>query len=214
MSEKKNLEGSGSKEQIVKAAIEEFYEYGLHGARVDRIANRSGFNKAMIYYHYKNKEELYQAVLENIFGQILIRVEGAILDPNQSFEEKLKAAIGIYMDFFSKNPKLPRIVFGEVVSGGRHFRSFFAKNVRPISQFLQNVLKDESEKGNVRKDDHRFAIIPIIAPVILYFLANPLLESIVDLDLKDPSTIERYRNYLFNALYYGLKSREIQKEGE
>jgi len=49
--------------QILQAAIEEFGEKGLAGARVDEIARRSGSNKQLIYYYFQNKEGLYRAAL-------------------------------------------------------------------------------------------------------------------------------------------------------
>jgi AcrR family transcriptional regulator len=52
---------------ILAAATKEFVEKGFAGARVDSIAKNSGSNKGMIYYYFKNKEGLYNAVLEQEF---------------------------------------------------------------------------------------------------------------------------------------------------
>ena len=39
---------------ILAAARDEFAEYGLGGARVDRIAERAGLNKRLIYYYFED----------------------------------------------------------------------------------------------------------------------------------------------------------------
>ena len=56
--------------EILQAALEVFAEKGLTGARVDDIAARTHTAKPTIYYHFRSKEELYAAVLENAYGGI------------------------------------------------------------------------------------------------------------------------------------------------
>lgn len=65
---------SDSQHSIFQAAIDEFAAHGFHGARMDRIAERSSINKAMIYYHYKNKENLYIAVITYIATSIFEKI--------------------------------------------------------------------------------------------------------------------------------------------
>ena len=55
---------------ILAAARDEFAEFGLGGARVDRIAERAGLNKRLIYYYFADKETLFQAVLEQSYRDI------------------------------------------------------------------------------------------------------------------------------------------------
>ena len=49
---------------ILRRGDAEFAAYGLGGARMDRIAERAGVNKRLIYYYFENKESLFLAVLE------------------------------------------------------------------------------------------------------------------------------------------------------
>ena len=53
-----------TRRRILAAALEEFAEKGIDGARVDRIAERSQSNKRMLYHYFGSKEGLYQAVLQ------------------------------------------------------------------------------------------------------------------------------------------------------
>src|ERR1051325_3493566 len=59
-----------SQSTILAAARDEFAEHGLGGARVDRIAERAGLNKRLIYYYFADKETLFQAVLEQAYRDI------------------------------------------------------------------------------------------------------------------------------------------------
>lgn len=53
-----------TRRHILEAALAEFAEKGLAGARVDEIAARADANKRMIYAYYGSKEDLWLAVLE------------------------------------------------------------------------------------------------------------------------------------------------------
>ena len=53
-----------TKTRILEAAFREFAEYGVSGARVDRIAKSAGCNKNLIYVYFESKERLFAAVLD------------------------------------------------------------------------------------------------------------------------------------------------------
>ena len=65
---------SGSKkptrERILDAALAAFGAHGPMGARVDEIAASAGVNKRMLYHYFGNKDDLFQAVLEEIYDTI------------------------------------------------------------------------------------------------------------------------------------------------
>jgi TetR/AcrR family transcriptional regulator len=53
-----------SRDRILAAAMAEFADHGLSGARVDRIAERAGANKQLIYYYFTNKDGLFDAAIK------------------------------------------------------------------------------------------------------------------------------------------------------
>ena len=53
-----------TKTRILDAAFREFAEYGLAGARVDRIAKNAACNKNLIYVYFQSKEALFATVLD------------------------------------------------------------------------------------------------------------------------------------------------------
>lgn len=62
-------DAEGTRRRILDAAIAEFAEHGIAGARVDRIAAAAQINKAMIYTYYTNKDGLFDAVFDAIVAQ-------------------------------------------------------------------------------------------------------------------------------------------------
>ena len=53
-----------SERALIESARTEILLYDKEGARVDRIAERAGVNKRMIYHHFGSKEGVYQAILQ------------------------------------------------------------------------------------------------------------------------------------------------------
>jgi len=60
-----------TREKLLLAATAEFATHGAAGARIDRIAERAGVNKRMIYAYFGNKEQLFDTVLEHSLAQLL-----------------------------------------------------------------------------------------------------------------------------------------------
>src|ERR1700742_3826558 len=59
-----------TQQSILDAATAEFSEHGVGGARIERVAERAGLNKRLLYYYFGNKEDLYLAVLERTYADI------------------------------------------------------------------------------------------------------------------------------------------------
>jgi TetR/AcrR family transcriptional regulator len=63
--------------KVLQAAIDEFAEHGLSGARVDRIATRAGANKQLIYYYFGDKDGLFDAAVRTMtdrFGEVRAQI--------------------------------------------------------------------------------------------------------------------------------------------
>lgn len=59
-------DAAATRRRILDAAIAEFSRVGIAGARIDRIAEASGSNKAMLYKYYGNKLALFDAVFDAV----------------------------------------------------------------------------------------------------------------------------------------------------
>ena len=61
---------AATKELLLSAATAEFADYGLAGARIDRIAERAGANKRLLYAYFGDKDQLFEAVLQREIGKL------------------------------------------------------------------------------------------------------------------------------------------------
>src|SRR5437867_7995899 len=89
-----------SRAAILKAAVREFAQEGVAGARTDAIARAAGVNKALLYYYFEGKEGLYRAVLDQVFGGVRAAIHTA-LSQKLSPREKLVSYVCAHFDYIA-----------------------------------------------------------------------------------------------------------------
>lgn len=93
---------AATKERLLRAALAEFAEHGLAGARVDRIADRAETNKRMIYAYYGDKDTLFETVLDRC---------GTAFNEAVAFSaDDLPAYAGAYFDRLAADPVLADVL--------------------------------------------------------------------------------------------------------
>ena len=78
---------SAKKEAILAAALEAFSQFGIHGTRLEQVAERAGVSKTNLLYYYPSKEALYVAVLQQILA--------IWLAPLKAFREDISPLVAI-----------------------------------------------------------------------------------------------------------------------
>src|SRR5215475_10227056 len=141
-----------SRAAILKAAVREFAREGVAGARTDAIAQAAGVNKALLYYYFKDKEALYQAVLDEVFSGVRTAVQGA-LTLDLSPRERLTAYVRAHFDYIASNPLYSRIVHAEFLRAGRdpsQVQRIAKQYFHPIFVNISALLKEGEKSGDFR----------------------------------------------------------------
>lgn len=199
-----------TEEKIISAAVYEFSEHGYHGSRIDTIAKRAQINKAMIYYHYKGKEALYEHVLEGTVNGIYEAVSGLIpaaAPERNDLEELIR---GYSRHLATIEAERIRIMIREISSGGKYFKKItLPKLIAPV---LASVVKmfDEGKKNGVFRDvDSLYSIFPVIGSIVFF---NILRVAMKDTPLSEVLFTENaasdYTENLIKILTSGLFAGE------
>ena len=180
-----------SRAAILKAAVAEFAEHGIAGARTDAIARAAHVNKALLYYYFKDKDALYEAVLDQVFSGLRARVV-PVLESNLPPREKMLEYLGAYFDYIAANPRLPRVVQAEWMrSPGKrtpHMEHIAKEYFRPIYQKLGEVLHEGIEAGEFRAVNPMDFLPSMVAVIVFYFSAAPAMKTLMK---EDPLSTER-----------------------
>ncbi len=70
--------GVDSRRDLMDIAIDCFARYGFQATSIDRIAKAAGVTKGALYYHFKDKEDLLFAAVQNRLGQFERRVRNEV----------------------------------------------------------------------------------------------------------------------------------------
>jgi TetR/AcrR family transcriptional regulator len=180
-----------SRAAILQAAVHEFAQEGVAGARTDAIARAARVNKALLYYYFKDKEALYGAVLDQVFGG-LIASTGEALSRDLPPRQKIIAYAGAHFDYVASHPLYPRIVQGEMMGAGRGRAPQLGRIVkqyfRPLFGRVSEVLREGEASGDFRAVDPLHFVPSMIAVIVFYFTSAPVTRLMTG---KDPMSKER-----------------------
>ncbi len=194
-------------EKILSAAIKEFAEFGLAGARVDRIAVRADVNKAMIYYYFRSKENLYQAIINRYFTRIGKLLEEKI-KPEDSPELVFSKLAQSYDSVFERHGEFVPIFLREVASGGERVREALIDILmeKGLAAKLRGIIEEGKRKGVFRDIDTKQAIISFVGMNLYYLIMSPLVNSV--LDIKDEKKFRRKRQKeVVDLFLHGLEAK-------
>jgi TetR/AcrR family transcriptional regulator len=175
---------------ILAAAATAFAAHGFAGASVDDIAAGAGFNKAMIYYHFKNKKGLYVEILRDVFRAMGART-GDIAASDRDPGAKIEAFIDALNDMASSRPYMPPIMMREMAEGAIRLDADTLRLMAGIFNNLRLILEDGARKGVFRRANPVLTYFTLVAPVIFFRATAPIRAAlgkahIVDVRLIDP----------------------------
>jgi AcrR family transcriptional regulator len=177
-----------SQSTILAAARDEFAEFGLGGARVDRIAERAGLNKRLIYYYFEDKEKLFQAVLEQAYRDIREQEAGlhlADLDPATA----VRRLVEFTWDYYLAHPEFMTLLNSANLHRARHLaESRRARELNsPLIETLARVLERGRAEGVFRGGVDPVQLYVSIAGLAYFYLSNShTLSAIFGRDLLAP----------------------------
>jgi len=174
-----------TQQAILRAAMAEFADKGLGGARIDAIAERAGINKRLIYYYFKGKDRLFLAVLEQTYDDIR-SAEQALRLEEQNPVEAVRRLVAFTWHHYVKHPEFLHLLNSENLHRARHLKQ--SSRIREMNSPLIQTLGEILERGR-RDGVFRGGIDPVqlyisIAGLAYFYLSNnATLSTIFNRDL-------------------------------
>jgi TetR/AcrR family transcriptional regulator len=197
-----------SRAAILQAAVREFAREGIAGARTDAIARAARVNKALLYYYFKDKETLYGAVLDQVFGGLKESIEKP-LSSQLPPKEKLLAYAGAHFDYIASHPLYPRIVQGEMMRAARggapHLERIVKHYFQPLFNKIATVLQEGQAAGVFRRVDPEHFIPSMIAVIIFHFTNAPVLRMVAGIDPLSAEIVAARRTAVLDFISAALR---------
>lgn len=197
-----------TKQRIIEAAFRIFATKGKEGARIQEIADLAKANKAMIYYYYTSKENLYEVVLNSVLEMVFEEMANLALK-DLSPEEKVKNLIDAYVIFFIHHPYLSQLLLREIIDGGELLRKIVARYrdvFKSEPEILPaNVIQQGIDAGVFRSLDPTHTFMSLMGMVIVYALARPVVDTMLGIEESQmESFIEERRKQIADLILNGL----------
>lgn len=165
-----------TREAILRAAELRFAAKGFYPTRLEDIADDVGITRTAVIYHFKDKETLYNAVLETLFTE-LDGVIASALEANVSFIEKIEGAVTAWVQYAGQRPTLMRLFMREVAGSEEGLRPEVSRFVDPMFGRLIAALEEGRKKKLCRAIDP-VQFWSILAGATMFFIMDaPLLAG-------------------------------------
>jgi AcrR family transcriptional regulator len=130
--------------KILQASIKVFAKKSFEGSRIEEIAKVAGVPKSLIYYHFKNKDEILQVLTDKFANEFSELIKIAENDTHKSRAEKLSERLsGLYVEFEKRNADLIRIMLIESLKKNKE---------KPILFGIVEAIINTEKKFPVNKD--------------------------------------------------------------
>jgi len=157
-----------SKQLIITHAIELFSQKGYASASMDELAERCGLNKAMVFYYFKNKQGLYEAVMR----EVLVEIQQMIAEENQRHstpKEEMEGFIRTYTKFAWEHPYLPSLLLKAISDTAAIVPEMLFASMRQLFALFSDILRRGEDEGCFTEEK----------PMILYFMVLGTLNLMI-----------------------------------
>jgi AcrR family transcriptional regulator len=171
--EERQRDADRSQSTILAAARDEFADHGLGGARMERIAERAGVNKRLIYYYFEDKDRLFQAVLEQAYRQIREQERQLNLLALKP-ADAVRRLVEFTWDYYLAHPEFLSLLNSENLQGARHLEnSRRAREMNsPLIATLGEILERGRKEGSFRGGIDPLQLYVSIAGLAYFYLSN------------------------------------------
>ena len=205
---KRTNDPEGTKRNIVEVATHEFARKGYGGARVDAIAARTRTSKRMLYYYFGDKEGLYLAVLEQVYGAIR-RAESTLDLEHRQPRDALARLVGFTFDYYNDHPEFVRLVMNENIMDGVHMkrsRTIAKLNVTVIDA-LRRIVARGHKDGVFRKGIDPIELHMSISALGIFNVANrATFSTIFKRDMSSPKALAVRRGEIVDMILQHVRA--------
>jgi TetR/AcrR family transcriptional regulator len=203
-----------TRDRILQAAIREFSEHGLAGARTGAIAAAAGVNKALLYYYFRDKDALYAAALGEVAGKVAGDAM-AVLELDCSPGERILRLVLQHFDRICSQHGFQALMQQEMVrfrTGQTNALRVIAKKAfAPIWDQTLRIAEEGIRSGELCRMDPMQMLYAALGANVFYFLSAPMVHLVTALNPQEPDALAHRRQAALEFL--GLALFTDRKQG-
>jgi AcrR family transcriptional regulator len=191
--------------ELLEAGFEEFAECGYAATRLEDVGERVNLTRGAIYLYFKDKEELFKAVVRSVIQPVLQEVRTVAGSFDGPVEELLRLILmTLYREIARdrRRSRLLRVLVAEGPNFPELTEFYYSEVIHHGIGCFKSAIKRGIDRGEFRsclvKDFPQVVMAPVIAAVIWGLLFGK----------SHPLELDRYARAHFDLLMNGLKVRQ------
>ena len=190
---------------ILAAALDTFSLYGIHGTRIEKVAERAGVSKTNLLYYYPSKEALYLAVLQQILD--------VWLAPLKAFREDLAPLVAIReyirlkLEVSRDNPQASRLFCLEMLQGAPVLNAELRGALKALVEEKSAIIAGWIASGKLAPVDPHHLIFMIWASTQHYADFAAQVEAVTGKTLQDEAFFQSTLDNVQRMIIEGIRVR-------
>ncbi|MFZ5651642.1 MAG: TetR/AcrR family transcriptional regulator [Bacillota bacterium] len=190
------------KQRILSGFREMANSVGFHAATMDELSSRTGISKRTIYRYFNSKDDLVNAVMDEIMTSIQVSINAAMAS-SENPVEKIRSLIStVFQNLRLLNPLIMRDLQKYYPHVWDRIESFRAQKIQSI---YENMLAE-----GIRQGYFRDTIPEVFVAALLASIRNVVTPAFI---LENNLTLERTALCVFDIFLHGVLSEEPRKTG-
>jgi len=144
---RKRMKADERRQEIIRAAMEVFARNGFGGSTTREIAENAGISEAMIYSHFRNKEDLYTAIIDEKLQESEPLYYPLDAIRNRDDQRVFATIVSNYLHRHGEDTTLLRLLLFSALEGHELASMFVAGPVRKFFEFLADYIRDRIDEG-------------------------------------------------------------------
>ena len=194
---------SSGEQAILNAAEVLFAQKGFDAVSMSAIAKLANTSKPNIYHHFKNKNELYLAVMK-----AAVRRSSALLDTLEhapgTFKEHLTGFAAGQLNNILTHERSTQLMLRETLSEGSQYGQEITRLAmgEVFNRLVEMVRQGQQEKEFRKEIDPMLAAFMIVSANMFFFQASPIMQNIPEVDFIDDANA--YSKGVMDVLINGM----------
>jgi len=200
-SKRMRLSSQERRDQLIRIAVELFSQRGFEGTTTKSIAETAGVSEAVIFQHFKTKEELWSSIFDYKAEQTGFKEwEEQLRECAEQLDDKKLILLMIERILKSnrEDPQIQRLMFQSVLSG-RPLPKTMMQRILPLHRFLCDYVAMRQKQGAFKKCDPEIAVHAILSLPAHYDVTKSLF-GVDALKMSDRTLAASFTRFILDGL--------------
>ena len=157
---------------ILVAAENLFAERGFEATRLEDIAERVGIRRASIVYYFKDKRDVYDAMIADVLGGLHGALEEALAPRHPEPIDRVEAIVSAWANYVGGRPTTARLLLREIANATPGAENSAWLHASPVTDLVRREFTENPEMTNAGFGKHNpIHVASTVVGATVFFLA-------------------------------------------